>query len=196
MIITTSLVTCAIQSCNFFLLWWELSRSTLSNFQICNIVLLTIVILPYITSPQHLFYILEFLPFDPIHLFHFHLSSLPLTGTNLFNLWAWLKKKKNTPHGVEYLYGIYLCLTYSLSIMPSRSICMVANDNVLFFLKAELSYNWILKCSVILSNLGVNSLFLWFFKAPFNTTETLIFLEVTSTLSHTLLHKLFLHKVF
>ena len=180
----------------FFVMMRAFKIYSLSTFQICNIVLLTIVILPYITSPQHLFYILEFVPFDRIHLFHFHPSSLPLATTNLFYLWAWFKKKKNTPHGVEYLYGICLCLTYSLNIMPSRSIHIVANDNVLFFLKAELSYNWILKCSVILSNLGVNSLFLWFFKAPFNTNETLIFLEVTSTLSHTLLHKLFLHKVF
>ena len=84
----------------------------------------------------------------------------------------------------------------SLSIMPSRATHILANDNVLFLLKAELSYNWILKCSVILSNLGVSSLFLWFFKAPFNTVEILIFSEVTSTLSHTLLHKLFLHKLF
>ena len=84
----------------------------------------------------------------------------------------------------------------SLSIMPSRATHILANNNVLFLLKAELSYNWILKCSVILSNLGASSLFLWFFKARFNSVETLIFSEVTSTLSHTLFHKLFLHKVF
>ena len=170
---------------------------SISNFKICNTVLLTIVILPYIPPPQYLFYILEFVPFDSIHLFHFHPSSLPLATTNLFYLWAWLKKYIYILHMEWSIYMVFVFVwPTSLSIMPSRSIHIVANDNVLLFLKAELSYNWILKCSVILSNLGASSFFLWFFKAPFNTVETLIFSEVTSTLSHTLLHKLFLHKVF
>ena len=110
--IITNLVTCVIQSCIFFMMR-AFKIYSISNFKICNTVLLTIVILPYVPPPQYLFYILEFVPFDPIHLFHFHPSSLPLATTNLFYLWAWLKNIYiYTPHGVEYLYGICLCLTY------------------------------------------------------------------------------------
>ena len=36
---------------NIFPLWWELLRSTLSNFQICNTVLLNIVTMLYTTFP-------------------------------------------------------------------------------------------------------------------------------------------------
>ena len=159
--IITNLVTCVIQSCIFFFMMRAFKIYSISNFKICNTVLLTIVILPYVPPPQYLFYILEFVPFDPIHLFHFHPSSLPLATTNLFYLWAWLKKYIYILHMEWSIYMVFVFVwPTSLSIMPSRSIHIVANDNVLLFLKAELSYNWILKWSVILSNLGVSSLFL------------------------------------
>ena len=113
MIITINLVTCHTELQFFFLMMRAFKIYSLSNFQICNTVLLTIAILPYITFPQHLFYILEFVPFDPIHLFHFHPSSQPLATTNSFSMsMSLIKKKKKTPHGVEYLYDICLCLTY------------------------------------------------------------------------------------
>ena len=43
---------------------------SLSNFQICNTVLLTTVTVLYITSLWHLFYNWKFVPFDLLHLFH------------------------------------------------------------------------------------------------------------------------------
>ena len=41
----------------FFFLWWDLLRCTHNNFQICNKVLLTIVVKLYITSPWLIYFI-------------------------------------------------------------------------------------------------------------------------------------------
>ena len=52
MITTVSLVNMHhLELLHIFFLWWELLRSTLSNFQIDDTVLLARVTMPYITSP-------------------------------------------------------------------------------------------------------------------------------------------------
>ena len=39
---------------HFFFVMGTLKIYSLSNFQVCNMVLLTIIIMPYITSPEHI----------------------------------------------------------------------------------------------------------------------------------------------
>ena len=64
MITTISLVNIHHHSHNFFLVMRTFKIYSLRNFQICNTVLLTIVILLYITS-----YNWKFVPFDNLHSF-------------------------------------------------------------------------------------------------------------------------------
>ena len=64
---------------------------SLSNFQICNTLLLTIVTMLYVTPPWLIYY-WKFGPFESLLLFGPHPHSLPLAATSVFSVPVCLMK--------------------------------------------------------------------------------------------------------
>ena len=109
-------------SCTFFSWDENLKIYSLSNCQIYNTVLLTIVTMLYITFLWHLFPNWTFVPFDPIHPFYPHLLMFLVTIVWYFSFFGWL---------------------ISLSIMLLRSIyCCKGQDFLLFCDICEYFYIW------------------------------------------------------
>ena len=126
---------------------------SLSSFQICSTVLLTIVIMWYITSQWRIYFITGSLnhwlpsPVSPT------LHPLPLATTSLFSvsmsvafflvslfsfdLFAFFFFLKN-PRISEIIWYLYFSAWFiSLSIMPSRFNHVVTNGKIPFFFMAE-----------------------------------------------------------
>ena len=111
-----------------FFLWWELVRFTHNNSRICNTVLLMIATMLYVTSPwgnKYLFYNWKFGLFEslcqffphPISTSLLHFLQPPICSVFFFLL--------NSTYKWDSTVFVFLSLSYSLSIMPSRSICVV-----------------------------------------------------------------------
>ena len=112
---------------------------SLSNFQICNTVLLTIVTMLYIRSPWLIYFIngsLYLLTTPP--------SPISLTAPSppcpwqppVYSLYLWTCSFwcfLDSTYKWDHIVFVLLCLT-SLSIMPSRSIHVVANGKISFIL--------------------------------------------------------------
>ena len=116
----------------FLLVMRTFKISSLSNFQICNTVLITITARLYIMSPWHSFYNSKFIPFYPLH--PFGPSSHPLATTNCsLYLWAcFVFCISHISEIIQYLsFSVWLM---SLTIMPSRLIQAVTNDRIFSFL--------------------------------------------------------------
>ena len=114
MIITVSLVNIHPSLLEKFFLVMTFKIYFPTNFQIYNIVLLTLVTMLYITSPGLTYFITEFVPFEPFHSFHLSLPPTVTSGSHqsglcIFIFW-------------DHRVSVWLI---SFSIMPSRSIHVV-----------------------------------------------------------------------
>ena len=110
---------------------------SLSNFQIYSRVLVTIVTMLYVTSPVLIYsYNWKFFPFDHLHPFPLT-TRLPESLGNI-NLFCFYGCSVLRFH-IQYLsLSVWL---NSFSIMPSKSIHVVTNSRISFFL-------WLLNISL------------------------------------------------
>ena len=122
-----------------FLMMRTFKIYSLNNFQICNTVLLTLVAILYITSPWLIYHISGNLylltPFThPTH-------PLPLWQPPVWSLclWACFVCILKIPHIGEIIHYLFLLFVWliSFSLMPSKSIHIVANGEISFFFMAE-----------------------------------------------------------
>ena len=115
----------------------------LSNFQMCNAVLLTVVTMVYITSPELIYNTCncKFLPFDHLHLFC--PSPLPASVTKRYqyDLSIYEFCFLDYTHKWNYTVFIFLWLT-SLSIMLSKFIHVFANVEKLAYFILNLALKW------------------------------------------------------
>ena len=97
-----------------------------------------------VLPPHDLFYNWKFVAFNPLHLFHPFLHPSHLWQPSVCSLYLWLCFCFVTFAHLFYFLDstykwnhtvfIFLCMTYSFSITPSRSIHVIANGKVSFFL--------------------------------------------------------------
>ena len=114
--------------------WWELLKSTLSNFQIYNTALFTMVSMLYITSSEFIHLLTGCL--HPLTTFtHFPYPVPPLKATNLSSVSVSLFFSDST-YKWDYIACVFLWFI-SLSIMPSRFIHVVTNGRISFFFMTE-----------------------------------------------------------
>ena len=115
---------------SFFLFkWWEHLRSTLSSFQVCNTVLLTMVTMLNIRSSELILHIIENLyPLTYISPF----PSPPAPGNHHSTLCFCKFSILDSTCKWDHAVFVFVWLI-SLSVMPSRFIHVVANGRISFF---------------------------------------------------------------
>ena len=105
---------------------------SLSNFQVYNTLLLTIVTMLYIRSSELIHLITRSL-YPLTNISPFPTTPSPLATTILLSVYMNLFFLDFTCKW-DYTLFIFLCLMYSISIMSSSFICVVTNDRISFFL--------------------------------------------------------------
>ena len=166
MFTTVCLISITTYNDNFFL-WWELKDLFLSNFQIYSRILLTratvhgvvgsqtwlgnwTTIMLYITSPWFILQLDVSILWPLSSILPAPSKPPPLITTNLFSIsmsqvlfWGLLQRRGGCLlffclkfYMWDHMLFIFVWLT-SLSIMPSKSIHVVANGKVSFFIMVE-----------------------------------------------------------
>ena len=107
----------------FFLMMRTSMMYSFSSFQICSTDLLTIGTMMYMTPPWLTYFITGIL-YLLIPFIHFCLSSLYKFSVFFvcFKFHIWVRS-----------HDIYLSDLFHFSLMPSRFICVVANDKIFLF---------------------------------------------------------------
>ena len=127
-------------SYRFVLLWWELLRSTLSNFQIYNTTLLTLVTKLYIAFPG--VYSSYNWKFVLLTLFT-HFASLPLLDSTVFAVWL----VSLSVNALEVLP----CCKWHCSLLPRGCIvCLCVYGYHIFFTDPSVD-TWVVAMDWLLS---------------------------------------------
>lgn len=138
-------------------LQWELLRFTfLSNFQICNTLLLTIVTMLYITSPW-LIYNWKLFPFNSLHPFQPLSPSLAITNlfimsTSLdcFALFCFDFFFNSTYKWNHTVFIILISLFHLAYALKAHPCCCTWHDSILFHGKVVIHvYTYIYPCIYI-----------------------------------------------
>ena len=114
---------------------------SLSNFQISNTVLLTVVTILYITSPELVYFITSTL---------YHLGHYPPPRPCSVAELIFFSDYVLSPQISEIIWYLALSVCFiSLSIMSSRSIHVVINSNISCFV-------WLILCCVYIVYLSIH----------------------------------------
>ena len=108
-----------------------------SNFQVYNTILLTIITILFIRSPELIHFLTGSL-YSLVNISPFPLPCPTCPTPSNYHSTLFLQFSSFIPHTTDIIQYLFLSLwLISCNIMPSRSIHVVSNGRISFFLMAE-----------------------------------------------------------